>query len=128
MKLGSSVSRVCQIACAFFGREELENLADGEAYGFDGSGGGFSQEVLEFGEDLLDGVQVRRVFWQEEELGSCRSDELAHDFASVADQGGHDHDIAGTKRREQKLLHVEAEAVAVDWPLEKPWRRDSVMA
>jgi hypothetical protein len=36
-----------------FWREELENVADGKACGFDGSGGGFSEEVLEFGEDLL---------------------------------------------------------------------------
>src|SRR2546430_14421807 len=76
--------RLLQVACAFFGLEELENFADGEANSFDRSGGKFSQEVLELGEDLLDGVQVGRVFGQEEELGACRTDELTHDFASVA--------------------------------------------
>jgi hypothetical protein len=44
-----------------FGREVLENLADGEAYGFDASGGGLSQEMLELGEDLLDGRLSNRV-------------------------------------------------------------------
>jgi hypothetical protein len=29
--------------------------------------------VLELGEDLLDGVQVRRIFWQEEELCADRA-------------------------------------------------------
>jgi hypothetical protein len=66
IKLGSSKFRVCQEACAFFGAEELENFADGEANRFNGSGGGFSEEVLELGKDLLDRVQVRRVFWQED--------------------------------------------------------------
>jgi len=51
MKLGSSISCVYQVACAFFGREEPDNVADGEANSIDGSGGGFSEEVLEFGED-----------------------------------------------------------------------------
>jgi hypothetical protein len=35
----------CQVACAFFGREELENLADVEANSFDGLGGSLSEEV-----------------------------------------------------------------------------------
>jgi hypothetical protein len=34
----------------------LENFADSKANCFDGSGGGFSEEVLELGEDLLDGI------------------------------------------------------------------------
>jgi hypothetical protein len=38
--------------------EELENVADGEANSFDRSGSSFSQEVLEFGEYLLDRVEV----------------------------------------------------------------------
>jgi len=37
--------------CAFFGREAQEELADGEANGFDRSGGSFSEEVLELGEE-----------------------------------------------------------------------------
>jgi hypothetical protein len=31
-----------KLVAKFFGREGLENLADGEACGFDGSGGGVS--------------------------------------------------------------------------------------
>ena len=38
-----------------------------------------------------------------------------------------DHNVASTKRWEKDLLHVEAEAVAVDRALEKPWRIDAVM-
>jgi hypothetical protein len=92
MKLGSSISGVCQVACAFFGRKELESFADGEANSFDGSGGSFSEEMFELGEALFDRVQVGRVLGQEEELGSCGADELTHDSASVVP----DHDIAGT--------------------------------
>ena len=40
--------------------------------------GGFAQEVLELGEDLLDGIEVGRVFRQEEELGAGGADGVAH--------------------------------------------------
>ena len=43
---------------AFLWRKGSEDFADGRADGFDGSRGGFSQEVSEFGEDLFDRVQV----------------------------------------------------------------------
>src|SRR5437763_258057 len=128
MKLGCSISLVCQLACAFFGLEELENFADGKANSFDRSGGKFSQEVFELGEDLLDGVQVGRVFGQEEELGACRTDELTHDFASVAAEIVHDYDVARTKRRKQNFLYIDPKAVAIDRAIEKPWRLDAVMA
>jgi len=51
---------------------------------------------------------------------------LAHELAFVAAEIVHDHDVAGTKRRDKDLLHVEAEAVAVDRALEKPWRLDPI--
>jgi hypothetical protein len=84
--------------------------------------------VLEFSEYLLDRVQIGRVFGQEEELGSYGANELTYGFASMAAEIVHDHDVARTKRREKDLLHVEAEAVAVDWALDEPWRLDAVMA
>src|SRR5262249_52669362 len=102
--------------------------ANGEANRLDSSGGGFSEEVLELGEDLFNGVQVGRVFGQEEELSSCGADELTHDFASVAAEIVHDHDVARTQRWQEDLLHVEAKAAAVDRSLEKPRRLNSVMA
>ena len=46
--------------------EGSEDFANCGADGFDGSRGGFAQEVFELGEDLIDQVQVRGVFRQEE--------------------------------------------------------------
>jgi hypothetical protein len=45
-------------------------LADRGADCLGSSCGGFSQQVFEFGKDLFDGVQIGRVFGQEEELGA----------------------------------------------------------
>lgn len=42
-------------------REGIEQLSDALPCGLDGALGGFSQEQFEFGEDLLDRVEVRTV-------------------------------------------------------------------
>jgi hypothetical protein len=82
-----------KIVDAFVWCECSEDFADRGADGFDGARGGFAQEVLDLGEDLLDRVQVRRVFRQEEELGAGGANELSYGFAlvrsgtTVGDQG-----------------------------------------
>jgi hypothetical protein len=91
-----------------------EDFADSRANGFDRSGGGFSQQVLELGEDLLDGVEVGRIFWKEEELGPGGADELAHGFAFVAAEIVDDDDVTGAKRRHEDVLDIDPEALAVD--------------
>ena len=82
------------------------------------SGGGLSQQVLELGEDLLDRVQVRRVFRQEEELGAGRAYELAHRFAFMAAKIVHDDDVAGAKRWDEDLFNIGSEALTVDRTVE----------
>ena len=54
----ASIARVCEIVSAFFGCEGLENVADSGAQGVDGSCRSISEEMFEFGKDLLDRVQV----------------------------------------------------------------------
>ena len=95
MHLGLCIACVFEVVGAFLWREGFEELADGGADGFDGSRGGFAQQVLELGEDLLDGVQVGRVFRQEEQLGAGCADGLANGFALVAAEIVHDDDVAG---------------------------------
>jgi len=53
---------------ALLGGVAVEECADGCADGICGSDGGLAQEVLELGEDLLDGVQIERIVPQEQEL------------------------------------------------------------
>lgn len=57
MTLGS-IARICEIVGAFFWGEGLESFADGGADRFDGSSGSLSEQMLELGKDLFDGVQV----------------------------------------------------------------------
>ncbi len=69
MILSPRVSGVFEVIGAFLWREGLEQLADCRAEGLNGARGAFSQQVFELGKDLFDGVQIRRVFRQEEQLG-----------------------------------------------------------
>ena len=117
-----------EIVGAFGGRERSEELADCRAERIEGACGGFTQQVLEFGEDLLNGVQVGRVFWQEDQLGAGRADEPTNGFALVAAQIVHDNNIAGTQRRDEDLFDIDLKALAVDRTVEKPWGVDAVMA
>jgi DNA-binding transcriptional LysR family regulator len=43
--------------------------------------------VFEFGEDLLDRIEVGAVGWQEEQMGSCGSSDLATVVAAMARDG-----------------------------------------
>jgi len=103
-------------------------VADCGADRVDGSRGSFAEQMLELGKDLLDRVQVGRVFGQEEEFGADRTDELANCFAPVATEVIQDDDIAGSKDRQKNLLDIGAEADAIDRPLDEPWCIDPVMA
>ena len=62
--------------------------------GLEGARRGLAQQVLEFGEDLFDRVQIGRVFRQEEQLGAGRADGAADRLALVAAEIVHDHHIA----------------------------------
>src|SRR5258708_9982251 len=116
-----------KIVGAFVGCKCSEDFADRGADGFDGARGDLAQEVLDLGEDLLDRVQVRRVFRQEEELGAGGADELAYGFGFVTSEGVHDYDVAGMKRGYEDLFDIGPEALTVDGTVEYPWSVDPVM-
>lgn len=122
MTLGS-ISWVFEVVGAFIGCEGVECLANCRADRINGSRGGLSEQVLELGKDLLDGVQVRRVFWQEESLAptermSWRTALLLWLATRRCRRG---------KDGQQNLLDIGAEACAVGRSLDEPWRIDPVM-
>lgn len=68
------------------------------------------------------GVQVGRVFWQEEEFGADRADELANCLAPVAAEVIQDDDFAGSKDGQENLLNIGAKAHAIERPFDEPLR------
>ena len=93
----------------------------------EGSFVGLAEQPLEFGEHLLDGIEIRAVRWQEEQLGAGASDRLTNRFALVAAEVVHDDDIVGLEGRHQELLDISQEDVAIDRAVEDAGRVDSIV-
>ncbi len=80
--------------------------------------GALTQQRLEHGEGVLDGVEVGTVGREVGRFRAGRLDHLTQARPLVARQVVHDDDVAGTQFRNQDLLDTGLEGVAVDWPVE----------
>ncbi len=100
------VSCVFEVCGAFGGRVLGEDFAAGVGDGFVGSRPGLSEQGLELGEDLLNGVEVGGVFWQEHKAGSDIPDRLAHRLSLVRAEIVEDHDVARHERRDKELFDI----------------------
>jgi hypothetical protein len=89
---------------------------------------GFAHEVLELGEDLLDRVQVWRVWRQEQQSGADAPNGTTHGGSLVAGEIVHDHDIARRECRDEALFDLIKEAVSVDWLIDDTGCVDPVTA
>ena len=101
---------------AFMRGDEIDEFADGGPKAFDSSLGGFSQERFQLGEGVFDGIEVRAVGREVEELRARRFDQLAHPRTFVARQVVHDHDIAFAQFGDENFFDVGLEREAVDGP------------
>jgi hypothetical protein len=126
--LGLRVSCVLEVCGAFGGRVLGEDFAAGVADGFGASRPDLSEQGLELGEDLLDGVEVGGVFRQEQETGSDVPDRLPHRLSFVGAEIVEDDDVARLQRRREKLIDISAETLAVDGSVEQAGRVDAIVA
>ena len=68
MILGTVIAGVGEVASAFLSGDGRQDVADGGADSLGGSLGGSAQQVLELGEEPLDGVQVGEYFGRKKSL------------------------------------------------------------
>jgi hypothetical protein len=101
-------------------------LSDLSPCGLDRPGLGHSHEVLELGEELLDGVEVRAVGRQKQHVGSRLPDSASRRLAFVAAEIVEDHDIAFGEGGSQYLLDVEGEEFPVDGAIDDPRGIDTI--
>ena len=109
-------------------REGIEQLADALPCRLNRTLGGFSQQMFELGEQLLDRVEIRAVGREEQEFCACRPDCSTHGFPLVAAQIVHDDDVARRQGRHEELLDPGGEELAVDRPVEDAGSVDPVVA
>lgn len=106
----------------------LEEGSDATPSRLDGSLGSLAQERFELCEDLLDRIEIGTIWRQEEQLGSDGSKGTTHGFGFVTAEIVDDNNIAGSERRQKKLLDIGAEALAVDRSIDDARRVDPVVA
>lgn len=113
---------------AFLGRELVEDLSDCFHHCLDGSGVHLAQQSLQFGQDLLDRVEVWAIRREIEKFGADRADRLANDLGLVAAEIVQHDDVATTQNRSEAPFHASAKAAAVDRFVDDPRRMDAVAA
>ena len=115
-----------EIVCAFAWCDLGEGVFEGVRNSVEGPWLVLSDERLQLGEDLLDRIEVGRIFGQEEQAGAGGSDCLPHGLAFVrAEIVGYD-DIVWLEGRDQELRDVGEEALAVDRAVEETGRLDAI--
>src|ERR1700745_4347710 len=114
---GWLVACLFEVVFTFLRCEGVEEAGEGGGDGLGGARSFFAQQMVELGEELLDGVEVGRVFRQEEELGPGGSDGLTYGFAPVAAEVVHHDDLIWLERGGENLLDM----VRRLWPLIGPF-------
>ena len=84
--------------------------------------------VLSLAKTCSIGLRSGRVGRQEEQLGAGSADGAADGLALVAAEIVHDDDVAGPERRDEHLLDIGEEALAVDRAVDDAGRVDAVAA
>ncbi len=107
-------------------REAFEQGAKAFPDGLGGAFGGGSHLMFELCKDLFDRVQVGAVRWQEEQVGTRRTDCLANGYALVAAKVVHHHHVAPAQGGHEDLLDIGPEQIAVDRAVEHAGRVDPV--
>lgn len=94
--------------------EVIKQISDTPPCCFMGSLCGLAHEMFELCKNLLDGVQIGAVGREEQQACSDAPDCVANGGPFVAGEIVHDHNVARRKRRDEALLDIILEAVAVD--------------
>lgn len=112
------ISSCLEVVGAFSWGEGVDGFGDGVPEVVDRSGGGFSQEGLEFGERLFDGIEVRAVGRQAEHLCSLRLDRFSNAADLVGWEVVHDHHVDGFKDWDQDTAHIDQERLTIHGAVE----------
>jgi transposase InsO family protein len=122
------VSSGSEVVGAFGGCEDVDEAPDGGPKALDRALGGLAQECFQFGESILNRVEVRAVRRQVEELRARRLDQGSHPRPLVARQVVQDHDITRPQLGHENLLDIGLERAAVDRPVEHQGRHHTARA
>ena len=84
--------------------------------------------MFELGENLFDGIEIRAVWRQKQQVGSGRADRLANGLVFVTSEIVHHHHIARLECRNPFMFDIGSEDVAIHRAIEYSRRVDPVMS
>lgn len=105
-----------------------DEVADGFPQTVDGALGGFSEKSFQFGEGLLDWIEVWTVGRQEHQLGAGIFDQHSGGGALVTGQVVHDHNVTRLERWHDDLVDVGLKPTAVDGAVQDHRRHHTAQA
>lgn len=100
-------------------------MTDGAPKAVDGSFSGLSEHGFQLREGVLDRIEVRTVGREIEQAGAGRLDGLADLPTLMAGEIVHDDDVTGREFRDEHLIDIGLEGVAVDGAVEDHGRDDA---
>src|ERR1700677_1455192 len=103
-----------EVVFAFVWAEGGQAFSDPGPKALDGSLSGVAQEGLEFGEGVLDRIEVGTVGRKIEKPGASGFAGIADAYALVRSEVVHDDDISGLPSRDEELLHIGLKPSAID--------------
>lgn len=109
-------------------REGIEQGTDAPPCCFDGSFCGFSEQVFQLGEDLLDRIEVWAVGRQEQQVRASGPDRVPNSGFFVTGQVVEDDDVTGRERGAELLLDPLGKTGAIDRLIEDERCVDPVAA
>ena len=117
-----------QNCSALFWGEELEAGADESPQTVDRVCRRLAQDRFEFGEELLDRIEIGTIGWQIDEHCAARLDGLANTTDLMNADIIHDDDVAALEGRREHLFDVGLKACAVHRAVQHQRRGDTVVA
>lgn len=94
-------------------RERIQQCADRSPERVYRARGGFAEPCLKLGEELFDGIEIRRIRRQVQHGCARGSDRLADAFDFVATEVVEDHNVSGTQRWGEKAAGVGQKHLAI---------------
>jgi hypothetical protein len=130
-----TISRICEVCSAFSTRDFIETSGDGPAQALEGVGGplqgvgsDFAEDGFELGECLLDRVEVGTVCGKVDRDCTAPFDGFSHAGDFVHRDIVHEHDVTSFQGRNENLLDIGPERLAVHRAFEHEGRGHMVVA
>lgn len=117
-----------EVVSAFNWIEAFEELSDSAFEPFDRSLGRGAEEGLELGEGEFNGVEVRTVRREVDELRCCAFDRFTDPCHFVSGQIVHHDHVTRAERRRQVLLDIAEEHVSVHRAVDHGGRREAAQS